>query len=416
KIYVYYTARNQAGVSYIGVAIADDTRFHFVDYGVVVEWGTEAIDAFILEDNGDLYISWKAYGLDDRPIELIACKLSPDGLKPDGEPFSLMRDDEHIGMEGQHWFKSGDYYHILYSVKSCCGPGSDYEVYAARSKNLRGPYEKYTGNPILKGDGKDVLSCGHGTFTTTPDGRTFYLFHAYLTGSNFYGGRQGMVQEMVIDQNEWPAFTTGNEVKLIQPTPLPGTVQQAVVPIQDNFRSATLAPYWSWNYPFADIDVEIKNESLYLAGIPKGNTKSGTALCVRPVVPDYSYETQVIQLNSSLKGLTFYGDADNLIIWGYQNNYVQLKEIKEGKEQILYETDPCTVLPFLKTEIKDGTYATFYWSSDGTEWEQVPVDKNGRDLSPLVRWDRVARPGLYHQGPTGEPGIFQYFNMEYKTL
>ena len=136
----------------------------------MVEFGKEAIVAFILEDKGKLYISWKAYGLDNQPIELLACKLTDDGLRLDGKPFSLLRDDERQGMEGQHWFKKDGYYYIIYSVRGCCGPQSDYAVSVARSKKLEGPYEKYQGNPILHGS-KEVLSIGHGTITTTPDGR-----------------------------------------------------------------------------------------------------------------------------------------------------------------------------------------------------------------------------------------------------
>lgn len=106
KVYVYYTARKKSNnTSYIGVATSDSPTGKFKDHGPVVEFGTEAIDAFILEDKGDLYISWKAYGLDNRPIELLASKLTPDGLKLTGKPFSLLRDDERVGMEGQHWFK-----------------------------------------------------------------------------------------------------------------------------------------------------------------------------------------------------------------------------------------------------------------------------------------------------------------------
>ena len=67
----------------------------------------------------------------------------------------------------------------MYATNNCCGPKSDYQVYVARSKTLKGPYEKYEGNPILTGS-NDILSCGHGTVTTTPDGRMFYLCHAYL--------------------------------------------------------------------------------------------------------------------------------------------------------------------------------------------------------------------------------------------
>ena len=86
-------------ISCIGVAVADSPTGKFKDYGPVVEFGKEAIDAFILEDKGKLYISWKAYGLDNQPIELLACKLTDDGLRLDGKPFSLLRDDERQGME-----------------------------------------------------------------------------------------------------------------------------------------------------------------------------------------------------------------------------------------------------------------------------------------------------------------------------
>lgn len=110
------------------------TRGPYTDHGPIVEYGTEAIDAFVLEDAGELYISWKAYGLDPRPIELLACKISDDGLRMAGEPFTLLRDDKRQGMEGQHWLKIGDYYYIVYSINGCCGPGSDYAVAVARSK------------------------------------------------------------------------------------------------------------------------------------------------------------------------------------------------------------------------------------------------------------------------------------------
>lgn len=201
------------------------TRRPYTDHGPIVEYGTEAIDAFVLEDAGELYISWKAYRLDPRPIELLACKISDDGLRMAGEPFTLLRDDKRQGMEGQHWLKIGDYYYIVYSINGCCGPGSDYAVAVARSKNLRGPYERYAGNPILHGGG-DVQSIGHGTVTTTPDGRMFYLCHAYLAGENFFLGRQPMLQEIVLGDDLWLHFTGGETASLTQPMPFAGMAQQ----------------------------------------------------------------------------------------------------------------------------------------------------------------------------------------------
>ena len=134
KVYCYYTARQKStGISYIGVATSDSPLHEFTDHGPIVEYGKEAIDAFIYDDNGQLYISWKAYGLDTRPIELLGCKLSADGLHLDGEPFTLLVDEKGIGMEGQYHFKKGDYYYIVYAAHGCCGPSSDYDVYVARA-------------------------------------------------------------------------------------------------------------------------------------------------------------------------------------------------------------------------------------------------------------------------------------------
>lgn len=50
KTYAYYTARRKTdGTSYIGVATADKPEGPYTDHGPIVEYGTEAIDAFVLE-------------------------------------------------------------------------------------------------------------------------------------------------------------------------------------------------------------------------------------------------------------------------------------------------------------------------------------------------------------------------------
>ncbi|MCF0196873.1 MAG: family 43 glycosylhydrolase [Bacteroidaceae bacterium] len=220
RYYCYYTARNkETGKSGIGVAVAKKPGGPYTDHGQLIQWTNEAIDAFVFrDDDGQLYISWKAYGLDSRPIELLAQRLSADGLSLEGEAFTLLRDDEEIGMEGQCIFRHGAYYYILYSARDCCSRASDYEVRVARSTSLDGPYEKYENNPILKGDGHHIQSCGHGTLVTTPDGRYYYLCHCYMVG-HYDDGRQAMLQELVIDPSGWPRFKTGNRTRMWQPLP-----------------------------------------------------------------------------------------------------------------------------------------------------------------------------------------------------
>ena len=215
KVLVYYTARQKSdNTSCIGVAVAEDINSPFIDKGPIVKTTNEAIDAFVIEVDGELYITWKAYGLDPsrRPIELLAQRLSADGLQLVGEPFTLLRDDERQGMEGQCIFREGDYYYLLYSIRDCCTPQSDYAVSVARSKSFFGPYEKYSANPILTGNDGKIQSCGHGTMVRTRKGRMFYLCHSYLKGK-FRQGRQPILEELRIDKAGWPYFVGGPKAK-----------------------------------------------------------------------------------------------------------------------------------------------------------------------------------------------------------
>ncbi len=216
----YYTARDRSdSTSCIGVATAPSPIGPFTDRGPLVKWTNEAIDSYVFNDEGQLYITWKAYGLNpERPIELLASRLSADGLQLEGEPFSLLTDYEDLGMEGQCIFRHGKYYYLLYAARDCCTERSDYEVRVARATQFQGPYEKYEGNPILRGDGAYIQSCGHGTLVQTPGGKYYYLCHSYLIG-RYKEGRQPILQELTIGEDGWPHFATGDVTVAEQPWP-----------------------------------------------------------------------------------------------------------------------------------------------------------------------------------------------------
>ena len=379
KIYVYYTARRESdGISYIGVATADSPAGPYTDHGVIVEYGTEAIDAFILEDGGELYISWKAYGLDKRPIELLGCKLSDDGLRLDGEIFSLLKDDERRGMEGQHWLKAGDYYYLIYSVNGCCGPQSDYAVSVARSKNLKGPYEKYEGNP-----------------------------------DDFFMGRQPILQEIVLGEDGWFHFKEGEEAKIQHPAPFPLTAQQPVFDFKDDFASENLNVAWSWNYPYSTPDIRLEKGRLSLEGALKPECTGGTALCLRPEASQYCLETAIANQNKAWKGITLYGDDKNFVTLGVQDDKLQLKMVKSGEEIMLSDPIP---LPdkhsavYLRMNVKGGHPEVFSYSWDRQHW--LPIQEKKEQQGSLVQWDRVARPGLFQQGEG--VAVFEYARMQYK--
>lgn len=411
KVFCYYTARRKTdNVSFIGVASSDSPYKEFTDHGPIIEYGTESIDAFVFDDNGQLYIRWKAYGLDKRPIELLAGKLSDDGLRLEGDVFSLLRDDEKIGMEGQQHLKRGDYYYIIYSARGCCGPSSDYDVRVARSKSFAGPYEKYDGNPILQGGDGNFQSGGHGTLVEAKDNRLFYLFHAYQKGPAFYLGRQPSLQEIEITDDNWIQFTTGNQITTNQLTPFKNTIQQKWIGFRDEFNDKSLKVDWTWNYPFSDINTQLKKGKLLLSGNPIGENKYGTTLCVRPQTVNYSCETQVSNNNDSFKGLTMYGDDKNLLIFGVEGDKLILKSVRDNEESLLAESTYTEKGLFLKVEVRDGRFLSFFTSSNGKKWSRISEAPLNTEY--LVRWDRVARPGLIHIGKADYPAKFSYFKME----
>lgn len=411
KVYCYYSAREKAtGLSYIGVAIADSPTERFVDYGPVIRHGKESIDAFVYDDNGQLYISWKAYGLEFRPIEILGSRLSADGLHLEGEPFTMLTDEERVGMEGQYHFRHGDYYYIVYASHGCCGMASDYNVCVARSKSFTGPYEKYSGNPILHGGEGDYQSCGHGTAVETPDGRMFYMCHAYLKGEGFFAGRQPILQEMEMTEDNWVRFKTGSLAKKEQPIPFEGTKQKDLSDFEDKFEGSKLKVDWTWNYPYSDIDVTVKKGRLFLSGTVKKENKYGTALCLRPQSAHYSCETRVIDEHTALKGLTLYGDDKNLIVWGVSDGKLLLKVVKDGVETVIHESVCLSKKVFLKLEVEQGCILRFYESNNGKNWN--PIQEQPFDGKPLIRWDRVQRPGLIHCGDKDIPSEFTYFKMK----
>ncbi|MBO7467181.1 MAG: family 43 glycosylhydrolase [Bacteroidaceae bacterium] len=392
KVYCYYTARSKkTGRSYVGVAVAESPEGEFVDFGPLVDFGTEDIDAFVFDDDGQLYITWKAYGLDPRPIELLCQPLSADGLRLEGEAVSLLVDDDNIGMEGQCIFRKDGWYYLLYAARGCCGLGSDYEVRVARSRTVCSAFTPYEDNPILMGNA-DVLSLGHGTLVETPDRHLYYLCHAYLRGEGFYCGRQPVLQELSVGSDEWPHFMTGRLASLRQPLPFSNTEQRASAEFLDTFDGESLAVEWTWNYTYCDVTAQLSSGQLILSGRGKDD-ESGAALCLRPFTTDYEFLTILSSRPKELSGLTFYGDNDNHVVFGCKGNRILLVSRHSGGETVLMDKYCSGRKVYLKTLVSDGCRLSFAYSMDGKAW--MGVETGSLDGSGVMSWDRISRPGVY---------------------
>lgn len=210
-------------------------------------------------------------------------------------------------------------------------------------------------------------------------------------------------------EDHWPHFVTGEYASRTQPIPFAESAQVPVFDFSDDFTGATLRPEWSWNYPYTDIKTEIKNGKLSLSGTPKPGVKTGAALCLRPTSPDYTLETAIVNRNDSWKGITMYGDANNLITCGCAGDRLILKYILEGKEHPLADL-PLPASPlYLRMKMTDGTHSTFYWSKDGQAWNEIVGEAlSAQETRSLIQWDRISRPGLYQEGNITAPAVYAY--------
>jgi beta-xylosidase len=399
--YVYYTARRKSDKrSFIGVASTRDLRKGFMDHGLLLEWTTEAIDAFIVEDAGKLFITWKAYGLDKgKDIEILGAELSNDGLKVVGKEFSLLKADrqnwEAGGAEGQAIFKRGAYYYMTYSGNSCCGAQCNYQVGLARAKKLQGPWEKYAGNPVLVSD--EGWKCpGHGTVVTTPDNRYFYLHHAY-NGTDFtFTGRQGVLSEIVWDEKtQWPVFRYGLTTPAQAESPTGQSQKKAPDIAIDFSKKATEMP-WVWDVSLPKPAFDSKDGQLQLTNTTSNGIGSFLGMVIKKGT--FTFIAAIDPSVTVLQSLALYGDASNALGIGVRKGQVELWQVKDGTRSVLASRPiPDNAAPVnLQIKSQFGQFYEFGWQT-GDGKVQLMND-NWLNGSFLPRWDRAPRVGINVSG------------------
>lgn len=413
--FVYYTARRKTdNVSVVGVATSDDPRKGFTDRGIVVEWGKEAIDGFpFRDDDGRLYLAWKAYGLpdDNMPTTLLASEMTPDGLKLRGKAFPLLEG----GYEGEAIVKRGGFYYLFYSSRGCCGRKCDYQLEVARAKDLRGPWTLDDRNPMLRGGG-DWRCPGHGTPVQTPDGRWFYMYHAYQARDFVHLGRQGLLDEMQWSAEGWPFFKYGDVPSVQAPTPLATEVKASFPDFSDDFTAAERPLQWQWDFRYPPT-VTVRDGALHLAVSETATTSSvGTFYGIAPARGRYTATAIVETAGAALKGLAAYGDANNALGLGLTAGRLVLWRVEKGQRTTVAEQQlgAAAGAVHLKMDVWDGRRFQFSWSTDGQKWTPMqPAEIDGDYLPP---WDRAVRTGLFVLGKPGDSGTFDGFRLAYTTF
>lgn len=170
------------------ISCADRNGYGFIDP-----------DLFI-DKNGKAYL----YVSIDDPVHMIAVIPMKHDLTHAAVPsqalFGVSQAWEHgpdaTTVEGPFLIHHGSLYYLFYSGNSY---QTNYAMGYATSTSPTGPFTKYPGNPILKGNDR-VQGPGGGSVVTGPDNQLWMVYHAW-TGREGYS--RGGVRNMRIDPLVW---------------------------------------------------------------------------------------------------------------------------------------------------------------------------------------------------------------------
>jgi beta-xylosidase len=287
-------------------------------------------------------------------------------------------------------------------------------VGVARAKSIKGPWEKYDQNPIMKQN--DTWKCpGHGTVVSDEDGRDYFLYHAYNTGSSVYAGRQGLLDQIHWGENGWPYFEN-NSPSVTAQIPAPDASKPTAsaaedLDISEEFNTDAFSNTWQWpvgqnpGYTFS-------NGLLVLKATP---AKLGTVIGKRTMGADYTATAAIDRQtlpSGTMAGLTAIGDPDNAVGIAVSNGEIMLWSLKGGTMNTIASTPaPKGGLIQLRLTTKEGDKMQFAWSADGTTWNSLNQEK-AVDASYLPPWDRAVRVGLTAKGPENATAAFDWFRVD----
>ncbi|WP_211194116.1 glycoside hydrolase family 43 protein [Pyxidicoccus fallax] len=214
---LYFTARHAAsGLQCVGAATSQDPRGPFTSQAtepLVCQFelgGTIDASPFRAPD-GQLYLYFKNDGnnpVANKPTEIFAQRLSPDGLGVMGEPVSLLRNDQpwegHV-VEAPAMVERDGAYVLFFSANDYGWQDtqsiSSYAMGYATCEGPLGPCADAPENPILASTSQPCLSGPGHQSAFQVDGRDYLVFHAWAPTSSCRPAHQG--RYMHIAQLSW---------------------------------------------------------------------------------------------------------------------------------------------------------------------------------------------------------------------
>jgi beta-xylosidase len=258
-----------------------------------------------------------------------------------------------------------------------------------------GEWEQYPA-PVLEG-GRLWKCSGHGTPVQTPDGRYFYLYHAYNACDFEFVGRQGLLDELRWDDRTgWLYFRYGTNPS-----------EQAEMPFKDCVQKERQSEYsfrstdWQWDVKLGNPTVSKGKKGIMLTP-EKGKGFAFTG--VRPLNGKYTASVELLDKGHNFSGLCVYGNKDNFVSFGVEKDTLKLYQMKQAEKNVLFQQPLKNRKLYLKIDAIFGRLFHFCWSSDFKQWNSCLAEK--LDVSFVPQWGGAIHVGLAVESGSGEFGSF----------
>jgi beta-xylosidase len=192
---LYFTARHAAsGLQCVGAATSNDPRGPFTSQATEplvcqVELGGTIDASPFRAPDGQLYLYFKNDGNNpaaNKPTEIFAQRLSPDGLSLTGDSVSLIRNDkpwEGRVVEAPTMVERGGSYVLFFSANDygwhTSQRVSDYAIGYATCEGPLGPCTDAPNNPFLASTAQPCLSGPGHQAVFRSQGREYFAFHSW---------------------------------------------------------------------------------------------------------------------------------------------------------------------------------------------------------------------------------------------
>lgn len=302
-----------------------------------------------------------------------------------------------IWAEAPHLYKINGWYYLMIAEG---GTAHDHAVTIARSKDITGPYQPNSRNPILThrhlGLDYPIVGTGHADLVETQTGEWWMVCLAMRPyGGYFYNlGRETFLLPVRWEE-DWPIVTPGTgRVEFSYPAPNLPAHPWPAPPACDHFDAPTLAPCWNF-LRVPDTEATSLSERpghlrLYLRPQHLAEESNPSFVGRRQQHIHFSAQTKMEftpHAENECAGLVLIQNNEfhfRFVVVGGASPAVRLVQRAHGEEetlaeQVISETGPI----YLKVEAHQQSY-NFYIAATPDQWHPLAENVDGRILSTPV--------------------------------